>query len=474
MAEEYGLTPNGPNIKRFDVILEEMHDSLSKKLKVNTRQNQQSLLNHLLTNVADRIAELWEYGSDVYYSQYPSTATGSSLDNAAQFGGSNREMPAKSYYSILCTGLDGTLVPSGTIIATDTNPPINLVLDSDAEITRNAFNKAVVVLVAPEPSAALSVALNSVVYSSDTLENLATAIKDEAFTVAYKDEKLTIEAKDEESENTMVLSDNLTTETVSTVISFGTEEYGDISIPNGAITKIVRTVPGLEKVENVGAYIAGRLLETDVEFRQSYIDKIYNRSTTMLESIKSAILENVQGVTSVAPYENDTNVEDSAGRPPHSIEIVVDGGNQTEIAQQILNTKAGGISTFGSVETKLKGEYGEDITVRFNRPEYVYVWFQVSVTLSGSMHPPINYAELIKEVIAECMENVEAGEDVLPQRFTSELYKRVPGIDYFDIHLKASTDSRESVSEYPDRRVTIAERQRAVTDESRIGVVMDG
>lgn len=471
---KYGLTPQGPNIKRLDVILDEMHESMSNKLKANTKQNPQSLLNHLLTNVADRIAELWEYGSDVYYSQYPTTAEGSSLDNAAQFGGTTREMPAKSYYSVLCTGLDGTTVPADTLIATDTNPAINLTLTEDAQITRSAFNKAVVVLAAENPTSVLSMALNGELYSANDLEGLAQTVTDEAFEVSYEDGKLIVEAVDTASSNTMVLSENLTTETVASVITFATVDYGDIVIPNGVITKIVKTVAGLQAVENVGSYVAGRLTETDVEMRQSYIDKIYSRSSAMLESIKSAILENVQGVLSVAPYENDTNETDSMGRPPHSVEIVVDGGNATEIAQQILNTKAGGISTYGDAETVLHGVYGEDIAIRFNRPAYVYVWFQVGVTLSANTNPPTNYADLIKQTILECMKDVQAGCDVVPQKFTTALYKNVSGIDYFDIRLHATKDPAESVRDYPERSVSITARERAVTSESRIGVVIDG
>lgn len=471
---DYGLTPNGPNIKRLDTILDEMHESMSKKLQMNTRQNPQSLLNHLLTNVADRIAELWEFGSDVYYSQYPTTAEGSNLDNAAQYGGTTREMPAKSYYSILCTGLDGTTVPVDTLIATDTNPAINLTLSSDAEITRSAFNKAIVILAVENLTTALSIALNGELYSANSLEELSIAITNEAFDVSCQNGKLIIEAIDTASSNTMVLSENLTTETVSSVITFETEDYGDIVIPNGVITKIVKAVTGLQSVENVGSYVAGRLTQTDTELRQSYIDKIYSRSSTMLESIKGAILENVQGVLSVAPYENDTNKTDSMGRPPHSIEIVVDGGNATEIAQQILNVKAGGISTYGDVETVLHGEYGEDITVRFNRPAYVYVWFQIGVTLSANSNPPSNYADLIKETILECMEEVEAGSNVVPQKFTTSLYKNVAGIDYFDIRLYSTKDTAQSVGEYSERSISITARERAVTSESRIGVVIDG
>ena len=383
----YGLTPQGPNIKRLDIILEEMHEEMSKKLGVNTRQNPQSILNHIMTNIADRIAELWEFGDEVYNSQYPSTAESSSLDNAAQFGGTTRGMPAKSYYSILCTGLDGTVIPAGTLIASDTNPAINLTNQQQGRITRSAFNKAVVVLAGEGDNSTLSIVLNDELYSANSLEALASAIHDNKFKVRCDGGKLTVEAVDEAGSNTMVLSGNLTTETVSSIIQFGTEEYGDIFVPNGVITKIVKTVAGLESVSNVGSYIAGRLTETDVDFRRSYIDKIYNRSSAMLESIRSAILENVQGVESVAPYENDTNVTDEMGRPPHSVEIVVDGGSATEIARQILNTKAGGISTYGSVETVLPGVYGEDITIRFNRPAHVFVWFQVGVTCcSATIH----------------------------------------------------------------------------------------
>lgn len=60
---KYGLTPQGPNPKRLDVILEDMHSKMTDRLGVNTRQNPQSLLNHILTNVADEIAELWEFGA---------------------------------------------------------------------------------------------------------------------------------------------------------------------------------------------------------------------------------------------------------------------------------------------------------------------------------------------------------------------------------------------------------------------------
>ncbi len=133
---EYGLTPNGPNIKRLDVILDEMHTALSKRWGVNTRQNPESFINHLLTDVSDQIAQLWELGEDVYHSQYPSSAEGRSLDNAAQYGGSTREAAAKSYYPIHCTGRDGTKLAAGTMISSTMNPTTQLTITDTREITR--------------------------------------------------------------------------------------------------------------------------------------------------------------------------------------------------------------------------------------------------------------------------------------------------------------------------------------------------
>lgn len=474
---QYGLTPNGPNIKRLDVIVEQMHSKLSQLLGINTRQNPQSLLNHLLINIGDQIAELWEFGEDIYHSQYVSSAEGSSLDNAIQYGAITRAMPAKSYYSILCTGIDGTVIPAGTTIASDTNPSTNLTNATDGIISRTAFSKATIVLASENPTSALSVVINNNLFSGSTMEELAMSISAEGFTASIHDNKILLAANDESSSNGLVLSENLTTETVSSVVTFGTEENGDILIPNGVITKIVKSIPGLESVVNVGTYIAGRLRETDVKVRQSYIDKIYNRSRTMCESVRSDILEHVQGVRTVAVYENDTDEVDSMGRAPHCIEVVVEGGDKNEIAQRILASKAGGISTWCSEENgeivEVKGEYGEDITIRFNRPTKVYIWFQIGVTLSSTTTPPTNYAERIKEIVLECMEDVDAGADVLPQSFIERLSKEISGIDYYDIRLFSATNESESPSEYKERSVNIKPRERAVTSESRIGVVID-
>lgn len=482
---DYGLTPQGFVRKRLDVIVDEIHGDLSTAWGINTKLNPASYLNVLVTAFADKVAELWEVAEDNYHSMYPSSAEDISLDNASQFGGSTRENPAKTYYPMHCTGLDGTTLAAGTLVASNTNPPISFAATEDSLITRESFNKASISVVTVADHTDYSVALNNNLYTYTSgagataaaiLAGLVAAITDDEYQATYDapNRLVRIEALNIQSRNTLVLTTNLTTANVTSIINFASEEYGEVVLPNGAITVIVRAVPGFLSCVNLSGYIAGRLRETDAEFRRNYANKIFSRSSRMLSSIESAILSKVQGIKSVKAYENDTNEEDDYGRWPHSIEVVVEGGSDTEIATQILHTKAGGISTYGSIEVEIPGESSENITIRFNRPQHVYCWFSASITISHSQSLPANYADLIKAIIIARVDGLVSGGDVTPQRYIAEIYAAVSGIDYIEILVYANTDSSAPPPPvFTDRSVIISPRQLAVTSEARIEVTLN-
>lgn len=481
---EYGLTPKGPNIKRLDVLIDQLHDKLSEKFGVNTRQNPESVLNVLMTIVADALAEVWEFGEDNYYAKYPTSAEGIDLDNAVQYGGVVRETAQKSYYPIHCKGKDGTVMTAGTIISSNTNPTVQLELIENKEITRSAFNKVEIKVAAVENNSTYQVIINDVMYSytseEDTalsiLTNIKNAIDNEAFTVTLEedDEILVIESVDLSSSNELILTENLTTETVTTIANFGTVETGDIFLPVGVIKNIVKADAGLLEVCNFSnSYVAGRKEETDVEVRKSYADKIFHRSNCMTESIESAILANVQGVTSVSAYENYTDYVDKMGRPPHSVEVVVEGGDDMLIAKEILKTKAGGINSHGLVEKEVPGVHGESQIIRFNRPFPVYTWYKLTVTRDKTKMLPTNCEELLANAILKEMNALDVGGSVVPQHFVSSLYKVCSGISYVDILLFSTEDNGvvPETENYTERSIAITERQRAVTNEGMIEVV---
>lgn len=487
---EYGITETGLRIKRFDTILSEINAFQTEGFGVQVGANTRSFLNTLNTSVADKIAELWELGADIYHNLSPMSAEGAALDNAVQFGGNSREKARSTYYPIHCECTEGITLDEETLIESDTNPAIKFLSAEERTISRSSFNKAKVKVVSTQPGEAYTVALNGTLYSYTCkaqdgpeailggLRDLILADEAEAFTASVDSENvlLIIEAADVESENSMLLTDNLTTESVTAIISFASEEPGEVSLPNGAITKIVTAPTGFLSCTNLCGYVAGRLLETDVELRQSYVDKIFSRSSRMTDSIRSAILANCAGVTAAQVYENRTNETDSEGRPPHSVEAVVDGGSNSDIAEQILATVSAGITTYGSVSVDVPGEDDDMIEVCFNRPTYIYCWFKVTLTISKASLVPANYAELVETAIVDAMSQVENGEDVVPQQqFLPAIYEQVPGISYIDVSIYTTTSASEGQpSSYPLRSVEITNRQRAMTSSTRIEVALDG
>lgn len=497
---EYGVTEKGFVRKRYDDIYAELQDDVKDATGVDIAINPKSYINVLLSSVADKLAALHELAEAVYYAHYPSTADGVNLDYACQFGGLSRQEGESTKYSILCTGTDGTAIPSGTRLASTTSPVKYFTVNEDYTITRTACNKATIRLMSILAETSYVVYLDgsaySYIYKNETadddtedeeeestlklaiLNGLKAAIDagNIAFTVTVDEDNgyLIIESNNAYCNYELDLNEYLTTEDVSTIIVFESEELAKIKLPEDSITEIVTSISGFTSCTNLAIPVYGRERETDIELRQSYLKKQAYRSSTMLSSITSAILNTVDEVTSAIGFENDTDETDDYGRPPHSIEIVVDGGSDAEIAQQILYYKSAGIQTFGSVVVDVPTGYNSTVAVKFNRPSAVYVWLKVTLSPNPDEAMPTNYEELVKAAIMEYVENITAGENIVIQKAITKINAAVSGIAYCSIKAAYYTDDTEpSDSDYTHNYITVDAREKAYFDEERITVELE-
>lgn len=484
---EYGVTDKGFVLKRLDTIQEEVHADLSAGFGVDTRLLGTSFLKTLITTFTGQIADLWETAQDSYYARFPATAEGMNLDHAVQYGGIRRTPNKRTCYPLHCTGSDGTRVREGVVAATNTMPEIRLYSAQEFQIARESFN-CVDVIVAAVQAGVYTVGINGEAYSysnSDGDKKAIIAGLKEAM-AASKEYKVQVIAGDSEDvlriedsikarSNMLVLSDNLTTASVTTIANFFTQDYGKITLPYGIINKLVNNISGLNQVTNLLEPVYGRLAETDIELRQSYIAKSALRSNTMIDSIVAELLNNVSNVESASGYENDTNSVNSRGMPPHSIEIIVEGGDASEIASAILRRKAGGIQTYGNVVVDVPGSYGDSIPVRFNRPEYLYAWLKV-VLHGDTGKLPVNYAQLSMQSVLEDGKQLSAGESLLTQLLNDGIYSKVAGVTYIDIYTAYSTESSfvPGESDYQLKNIPTTSRQKVLIDEKRIEVVFHG
>jgi hypothetical protein len=237
---------------------------------------------------------------------------------------------------------------------------------------------------------------------------------------------------------------------------------------------MVNNITGFTEVTNLLAPVYGRKQESDIELRQSYLAKSALRSNTMIESIVGELLNNVENVESASGYENDADETDERGLPPHSIEIIVEGGDDNEIAEAILKRKAAGIQTYGNVEVAVPGNYGDTIPIRFNRPDYLYTWLKV-VLHGDATKLPTNYVSLTIASLLEDGAAMTSGDSLLTQLLNDGIYDAVAGLTYIEIYTAYGTDKNyvPSSSDYQQKNIIVTSRQKVLIDETRIEVSFD-
>lgn len=138
-----------------------------------------------------------------------------------------------------------------------------------------------------------------------------------------------------------------------------------VALPN-TITTIETPTAGWTDVTNETAASVGKEIESDAELRYRRALSVKIPSQTVLEGIQSAVLS-LSGVTDCTVFENDTNSTVN-GRPPHSIQVYVSGGADSEIAETINKKKAPGVQTFGSSSEVITDFNGFPKTIYFSRP----------------------------------------------------------------------------------------------------------
>jgi len=191
---------------------------------------------------------------------------------------------------------------------------------------------------------------------------------------------------------------------------------GNVTALAGAINQIATPTRGWYTASNPLAATPGSSAETDLKLRQRQERSTALPSQTTLDGIDGGLFE-VNGVTRVRIYENDTDVSDSNGLTPHSISCVVDGGDSAEIATVISKKKNQGTATFGTTAISMTGKYGESKTIKFSRPVIVGIYVNISISVYPGYTSSV--ADSIKAEVVKYINSLRIGDDVLVSRVYS-------------------------------------------------------
>ncbi|WP_347252899.1 baseplate J/gp47 family protein [Leminorella grimontii] len=239
------------------------------------------------------------------------------------------------------------------------------------------------------------------------------------------------------------------------------------ALPN-SITGINAPTRGWVSVTNPSAASIGSPAETDAELRLRQSRSVALPSLTPFDAIDGAIA-NVSGVTRHKLYENDSGVTDSDGLPPHSISVIVEGGDANDIAQTIRGKKGQGVSTYGSTSVVVADLYGNPHTISFSRPGVVPIY--VYILLKGFTGYTTEIGDQIKVAVSAYINSLTIGDDVLLSRVYSPANLGVVSggnAKFYDIlELKIG----KSASEVAAANVVIAYDEAAECSPDNITVV---
>lgn len=445
----YGLTDAGFILKRTLDIKAELDAKATELFQDQVAEgdivdvSDSSLLGRLIGLVLPSLAELWEVSQDDWSAFDPNSATGISLDNLVQYAGVARFPASASTASGLFAGTNGTLIAGGSVVS-DT-------------ATNNQFTVSGSVALSPSVAAGVTLTVQTVanntlyrltyttgVGSSSTISYTSDADATEAeilaglqaiiagshplLTATVVGTTLVVDRADVFQSSTFSVTTNLAISKVKKIGQLIATMNGVIEQEANTITNIVTPVLGWDSITNPLAASPGRLVETDEELRVRFRETKLERSSNILDSLYSALL-NVDGVEEVAVYENDTDITDSNGVLPHSFFPVVLGGSSQLIAETIWDNKPMGIRSQGNTSVDITDSQGFIHAIDFERPNPITIYVEMTLSLNpeaDNVFPGDGTEQIQDKIITYASENFGVGKDVIYSRMFTPI-NEVPG-----------------------------------------------
>jgi hypothetical protein len=219
-------------------------------------------------------------------------------------------------------------------------------------------------------------------------------------------------------------------------------EINDKTSNANTITQIVTNINGVERVTNEAPSTMAIMRETDA---QLFNRCLYFGSTATNASFRS-ILANVAQVQGVSRIAGAENVLDTAQTiqgvqlTPHSICIVVDGGENEAIAKAIQESKATGCDMVGTTEQILYIDKQKYI-YKFYRPTQVALQAQITVSKTGALIPA-NFETTIKNSLADFINSLDIAKTITQPLLSNALIKAVgDGLNIDDLQFSLKDEA---------------------------------
>lgn len=395
MAIRYGIGPTGLLVKPLSVVDTELDDGIrgilgdSAGTDADGKIPLASLAGQLKALLVDKESAQWDLIAAVHASLDPSKAAGVFLDTVSAITGSRRQAARRSVATGTCIGDPLTSLEAGRVA----------LVDGTASRFATATGFAIATGVAYTPSGSFSMAELRYIPGQDrTYRCIATGIGDASGPSGV--------AADITAGNAHW---TYLGEGIGYVHApFIAEQVGAIGVATGSLNDIATPVSGWNVVTNLLAGTAGAQKEKDSAFRSRRDQELAAPGNTTADAIRANILAvnagsadpNHEPPTACTVFFNDTDYTDSNGVPPHSVEILVQGGTTADIAQAIWDSVGGGTRTYGTRTDIVLDSGGTSQAVNWTRPTEVPIWLYATGRYDASLWPPSSDALVAQTMLS--------------------------------------------------------------------------
>lgn len=468
-----GLSAEGLTIKTLPDVITTMSDKIKLRINPDFTVAEDTVVGLYTGILGDEASNLWDAVQMVYDASYPRTATGISLDNTSNIVNVTRIPAAKSAGNVEFTGTVGTVVPINTALKVSatgdryfTTSALTLTSSVVSDVTLNISTVA--------NSTVYTLTINNIVVSitsggsataNSILLQLQTAINSLVSGVTTSlptSTTLRINVTEPDSTYPLVIGTRIAATTVSNLVNAQSEFDGTYVAPVGTVNTLLVPIFGINAVTNLKDMNVGRPEETDSELRIRRYNSVGIIGASTYSSVISNI-KNIDGVTAAFIIENKTGSPDIDGRPSHSFELIVEGGDSDAIAETLWKYHPLGIETFGSITRTVASGY----TVHFSRPTTVYIKMSIDYSLYSEEDFAATGSDGIKQAAADYGNTLQVGQDVIPQRFFGSIFSSVSGLSSLVVRVAKSYDNI-SYGSYTTSPIAISAKENSIFDITRI------
>ncbi len=193
----------------------------------------------------------------------------------------------------------------------------------------------------------------------------------------------------------------------------------------------IKNIIGSYEVEvtNNNPIIGGQDVEKDYELRQRYYDSVSKSGGANLKSIVAAVKQNT-GAEKVVGLENSLDTHNEiTNLPPHSVELIVKGGSDNDIANTIYKKKSAGVKScgFDSLGNENKAIVIDGNEIRFTRPAVIELKVEVQLEVDSAKYSS-EYTNIVKNNIYDYINSIEIGGVISYNKLLSKIYQNIDGI----------------------------------------------